>query len=267
MPSGAEVVEALPAIGSLVVIEGLLSVDNALAVAALAKRLPVAQRKHALTLGMGGAYLFRFVALLLASWVIRNEWVKLLGAAYLVYLMCVELGRAGKDGAEGAHVAARFWPTFFAIQWIDLTLSLDNVVAAVALSPKLWVVCTGVLLGMVALRFLAGFFIRLLDRFPILGPTAFLLVGFVGLLLIYETTCHVEVGAVAKGGALAAIVALAVAYEGVGWMRRLLGPLVRAGGAVMALVPRARDGALAGLGAIVPGSSKEGRRRRRGSSR
>ncbi|MDE1169850.1 MAG: hypothetical protein PW734_01360, partial [Verrucomicrobium sp.] len=54
MPSGAEVVEALPAIGSLVVIEGLLSVDNALAVAALAKRLPVAQRKHALTLGWAG---------------------------------------------------------------------------------------------------------------------------------------------------------------------------------------------------------------------
>jgi YkoY family integral membrane protein len=228
VPTLPELVAALPVIGSLVVIEGLLSVDNALAIAALAGRLPVAQRRRALTFGMIGAYAFRVVALFLASWVIGNAWVKGVGALYLIYLMVSELRSGGKEMLSQAHGTAHFWPTFFAIQWIDLTLSFDNVVAAVALSPKLWVVCTGVLLGMVALRFLAGACIALLERFPVLRPTAFILVGYVGLLLLYEVIAGREVGVAWKCGGIALIVAIAL---------------------------------------IVPGSSRGGRRRQRESSR
>jgi predicted tellurium resistance membrane protein TerC len=79
-----------------------------------------------------------------------------------------------------------FFGTIAAIEIMDLSLSVDNVVAAVAMSPKLWVVCTGVFIGILALRFVAGACIRLIEKFPILEHTAFVLVGYVGFILVYE---------------------------------------------------------------------------------
>jgi predicted tellurium resistance membrane protein TerC len=60
---------------------------------------------------------------------------------------------------------------------MDLSLSVDNVVVAVAMSPKLWVVCTGVFIGILALRLVAGYCIQLIERYPILEHTAFVLIG------------------------------------------------------------------------------------------
>src|SRR4051794_29629685 len=91
MPSTAELLEVLPVIVSLIVIEGLLSVDNALAIAALASHLPRRQQKLALQLGIVGAYLFRWIVLGFVSLIIANPWLKLLGAAYLIYLMASHL--------------------------------------------------------------------------------------------------------------------------------------------------------------------------------
>ena len=54
------------------------------------------------------------------------------------------------------------------------------------MSPELWVVCTGVFIGILALRFVAGACIRLIEKFPILEHTAFILVGYVGFILVYE---------------------------------------------------------------------------------
>ena len=87
MPSAAAIAEAFPIIISLIVIEGLLSVDNALAIAALASHLPEKQQQLALKLGIIGAYVFRGLALLCVSLIIENPWLKILGSAYLVWLM------------------------------------------------------------------------------------------------------------------------------------------------------------------------------------
>jgi predicted tellurium resistance membrane protein TerC len=76
--------------------------------------------------------------------------------------------------------------TIVSIELMDLSLSVDNVVAAVAMSPKLWVVCTGVFIGILALRFVAGACLKLIEKFPILEETAFLLIGYVGFILVFE---------------------------------------------------------------------------------
>ncbi len=189
-----EFIQAIPVILSLIFIEGLLSVDNALAIASMASHLPEKQRSRALTLGMLGAYLFRCVALVIAAWLSDNEWVKLFGAAYLVWLMCDHFTTVD-DEEHGVHHAAKgFVATVVAIQFLDLSLSVDNVVAAVAMAPKhppdfkpeMWVVYCGVLIGILTLRFLAQACIRLLQRFPVLEHTAYLLIGYVGFILIYE---------------------------------------------------------------------------------
>lgn len=188
-PTSPELVEAIPIIISLIVIEGLLSVDNALAIAAMANHLPGKQKYQALKWGIFGAYLFRGVCLAFAAWIIENPWLKICGAAYLVYLMSEHFTGGGdedNDGKADSPNQRGFWATIIAIEVMDLSLSVDNVVAAVAMSPKLWVVCLGVFIGILALRFVAGACIKLIEKFPILEDTAFLLIGYVGFILCYE---------------------------------------------------------------------------------
>jgi len=234
-PSGAEIVAAFPVIVTLIVIEGLLSVDNALVIASLASRLPPEERGRAMRYGIIGAYLFRGVALALAAWILANPWVKVCGALYLVWLMCSHLGGEAHGGAAGKAAGAQegFWSVLLTIQLIDLSLSFDNVVAAVALSPKLWVVCTGVFIGILALRFLAGACVALIQRFPVLTSAAFLLVGYVGCLLLVEMLFHREIGGGVKFGGIAAILALSLAWERSAAVRRVLAPAVTAGRAAM----------------------------------
>ncbi len=238
MPGLAEIAGAAPVIVSLIIIEGLLSVDNALAIAAMAKHLPEAQQRLALRFGIIGAYLFRGICMALAAWIIANPWIKIGGAVYLVYLMCKHFTEAAEadlvqDAGRGGLVS-----TIIAIEIMDLSLSVDNVVAAVAMSPKLWVVCTGVFIGILALRFVAGACIKLIDRFPILGDVAFLLIGYVGCILAVELLSDpnsglqilpgpVHVSALEKFIGIAMIVAASLFYSRRPGLQRGLAPVVR----------------------------------------
>ena len=72
---------------TLIIIESLLSVDNAAVLATMVMDLPKEQRGKALKYGIIGAYVFRGICLLLASWLIKIWWLKLIGGLYLLYLM------------------------------------------------------------------------------------------------------------------------------------------------------------------------------------
>lgn len=239
------ILEALPVILSLIIIEGLLSVDNALAIAAMASHLPGKQKYWALRVGIIGAYVFRGLALLLAQYIIENPWLKLLGAAYLIHLMAhhfasrykmdvaeAEAKAAEEAGANGeavvavAKVAHRgFWATVASIELMDLSLGVDNVVAAVALSDEMWVVCTGVFIGILALRFVAGHCIKLIEKFPVLEHTAFLLIGFVGLLLVSELTFHIDIKTFQKFIGIVAIISLTIWFSKSAGVRAVMKPV------------------------------------------
>lgn len=90
----------------LVLIEGLLSVDNALGIAAMASHLPKSQQKAALRWGLVGAYVFRAVALALVAWLMHNEWVKWFGAVYLIYLACEHLQLHPHERKKDSHLAS-----------------------------------------------------------------------------------------------------------------------------------------------------------------
>lgn len=225
----SELINGLPIILSLIIIEGLLSVDNALAIAAMASELPGKQKKLALKLGIVGAYAFRALALAFAGWIMHNPWIKLAGAAYLIYLMCAHLTHAEEVRRMGPthHKKRGLWMTVASIELMDLSLSVDNVVAAVALSPKLWLVCTGVFIGILALRFLAGACIGLLEKYPILSSTAFLLVGYVGSLLLFELFSGLEVGSAIKFGGIATIIVATLVYEKSARIQAVTQPVIR----------------------------------------
>jgi tellurite resistance protein TerC len=226
MITGTEFAEALPIIASLVVIEGLLSIDNALAIAAMASHLPERNQARALRLGIAGAYVGRGVALAFAAWIVRHPWMKALGAFYLFYLMCAHLAGSPARAESSAPARRGLFLTVVQIEFLDLALSLDNVIAAVAVSPRFWVVCTGVFIGIFVLRFLAAFCIRLIARFPILAHTAFILVGFVGVILACEISTGVAVASWQKFTGITAIVAATVLYGNHGPIYLALRPIV-----------------------------------------
>ena len=239
LPTDAQLFEAIPVIISLIIIEGLLSVDNALAIAAMANHLPGKQKYMALKFGIIGAYLFRGLCLAFAAWVIANPWLKICGAAYLIYLMCEHFTGGGdedNDGKPDSKNQRGFIATIVAIEIMDLSLSVDNIVAAVAMSPKLWVVCTGVFIGILALRFVAGACIKLIEKFPILEETAFLLIGYVGFILVFELLSDptsglqllpgpVHVTAVQKFLGIMVIVAASIIYSKVKPIQNALNPI------------------------------------------
>src|SRR3989344_3161568 len=73
-------------IGTLALLEGILSVDNALVLAILVRHLPEKQRRKGLTYGLLGAFVFRIIAIVFASSLIQFIIFKFIGGAYLLYL-------------------------------------------------------------------------------------------------------------------------------------------------------------------------------------
>ena len=181
------------AIGFLVFLEGILSIDNALVLALIVRPLPADLQKKALTYGIIGAIVFRLIAISTAAWLMHWEWVKLIGGAYLIYLPLKFWIDSRKDEAEEASSeqsqTRAFWTTVFVVELTDILFAIDSILTAVALSRKLWVVVTGGVIGMMAMRIAAGVFIRLLEKFPRFEPTAYILVLLVGIKLMAEGVC------------------------------------------------------------------------------
>ena len=240
LPSLPTIMAAMPIIISLIILEGLLSVDNALVLAAMVKHLPPKQQALALRAGLIGAYVLRGVALLFVGFLIANPWVRLVGGGYLIYLMCSHLGNGEEDEAARAAKGG-FWATVVAVELADLAFSIDNVIAAVALSPEMWVVVTGVFIGILAMRFVAGAFIKLLDKFPILAKIAYVLVGFIGFVLVAEYFFHFEFHGTEKFITILSIIAGGMIYDKVTFLQTLLGPVFGLLGKLMALVAKVVD--------------------------
>jgi YkoY family integral membrane protein len=182
----------LVTIGLLVALEALLSADNALVMAIMVLGLPRRQHKPALRYGLVGGSVFRALATLLAVYLIRVVFVKLLGGLYLVYLT---FGHFHGQDAEQRRRAPRakpwlglsaFWATVVRIELVNLAFSIDSILVAVAMSPKIWVVITGGVLGIIAMRLVVGQLIALVQRYPPLVDGAFIIIAWVGLKLGLE---------------------------------------------------------------------------------
>lgn len=248
LPSLNELGTAIPVIISLILIEGLLSVDNVMAIAAMASHLPKHQQKKALRWGIVGAYAFRGLCLFFVAWIAANMWIKAVGALYLIWLMCKHVGRdedvedVNRDHIPDAMQRSLF-ATIVSIEIMDLSLSIDNVVAAVALDKRLWVVCLGVFIGILALRFVAGYCIKLIERFPILQHTAFMLVGFVGVILCVELALehygiHFHIGSIQKFVGIVVITAASLWYGESAMLQSKFSGVVRVGKKSMWMVDR-----------------------------
>jgi len=183
--------EVLLLLPVLVGLEVVLSADNAIALAAIAKGLKNPdQQKQALNLGLVFALIFRVGLILISRWVLGFRPLMAAGAAYLLWL-CGQHFISNKSEEEETNQATtafgvdkKLATTAISIALTDLAFSLDSVAAAVAVSDKLWLVITGGIIGVVALRLSSNLFISMLNNFPRLESAGYLAVGLVGLQLL-----------------------------------------------------------------------------------
>jgi len=169
-------------------LEIILSGDNAVVLAALAQVLPEREQKRALFYGILGAFILRFLAILSAKWIIRFWFLQVGGGAYLIWLAIRHLiGRQEKGPSSPRRGFARgFWGVVLVIELTDLAFAVDSVLAAVAMSPKIWVIYSGAMIGLVAMRFAATAVLAVLKKFPQLTAYAYALVGWIGLKLVFQ---------------------------------------------------------------------------------
>ena len=180
-------------IALLVVLEGLLSADNALVLAILVLGLPRHQQRKALRYGIAGAFVFRILATLLAVQLITFGWVKLVGAAYLLYLSFKHFFGGGDTHerrvipkARAAFGLSAFWATVVKVELTDIVFAIDSILVAVAMSSKTWVIITGGILGIVAMRLVIGQLLAIVRRYPALVDGAFIIIAWVGVKLLIE---------------------------------------------------------------------------------
>jgi len=229
--------ETLSIIIQLIFLEGILSLDNAAILGALASRLPDdqpvpfppslrfferttkrllgMQQTAVLRIGLLFAYLGRGLLLFAAEWIQHSVVLETIGAAYLIWLALKNLkpGTEEQSSAVPTQTTTRsFWMLVLQVEIIDLIFSLDNVIAAVALSSDYWVVLLGVAIGILVMRFAAGLFARLVHWEPMLETAAYIIILAIGIELLLTEFAGIAFTSWQKLGISTAIILVSMLY-------------------------------------------------------
>lgn len=199
----------------LIVLEGLLAVDNAVVLAVMVKHLDPEKRKKALFYGLLGAFFFRFASLFAISFLINIWQIQAIGALYLLFIAINSIYRkllvkkTEDEDAVKEKKGSGFWMTVLKVEIADIAFAIDSLLAAVALGvtlPKLGghiggmdaghfgVVFIGGMIGVIIMRFAATAFVNILNKRPGLEVAAFFIVGWVGVKLVVLTLSHQALG-------------------------------------------------------------------------
>lgn len=256
---------SLVVIFNLIIIESLLSVDNAAVLATMVMDLKEKDRIKALRYGIWGAYIFRGLAMIFAGYLIGFWWLKPLGGMYLLWLVADQFKEKAGYGERGALIfkmltligvlifitddgtvntsalwtlrivaglgllyfiyafakvrgdgeddgefnksnnkiyrffigkLGPFWATVILVEIMDMAFSIDNIFAAVAFVDKFpeplkyFLVCAGVFVGILAMRFVAQTFVKLMERYTFLETAAFVVIAVLGVKLILSLYEH-----------------------------------------------------------------------------
>lgn len=185
---------------SLVLIECLLSVDNAIVLAAQTRALPtLKEQEESLFYGIWGSYLFRFLIIGVGTYLINFWEIKVIGAAYLIYLSCrffydMLVGKnkpqrksrrthSKKNRIANLTGRKRFWAVVAQIEFIDIVFSIDSVLASLAISSNPVIVLIGGCIGIACMRGVAEIIMRLMRKIPELEPMAYVLIFLIAIKL------------------------------------------------------------------------------------
>lgn len=182
----------------VILLEVILSFDNAAVLATMVKDLPAEQQDKALKYGIVGAYVFRGIALVLVESIISIWWLKPIGGVYLLWIAIKHFASKNVHSEIEEEVTDTkqsllyrytvgaigvFWSTVLAVEFMDIVFSIDNIFAVVAYSENIVLICIGVFIGILAMRYVAKYFVVLIEKYPFLEKSAFIVIGILGIKL------------------------------------------------------------------------------------
>jgi YkoY family integral membrane protein len=188
----------------IILLEVILSFDNAAVLATMVKDLSPEKQSKALRYGILGAYLFRGIALLLVEQILEIWWLKPIGGLYLLWMCIQHFSTTAKEEAEEevketkksflykytVGILGVFWSTVLAVEFMDIVFSIDNIFAVVAYTENLIIICIGVFIGILAMRYVAKYFVVLMEKYPFLEKSAFIVIGILGIKLCFSVLVH-----------------------------------------------------------------------------
>lgn len=191
---------------NIILLECLLSVDNAAVLATMVMDLPEEKRNKALRYGIIGAYVFRGLALIFATLLVQIWWLKPIGGIYLMWMTYSYFKNRSTESGGGeensvdkkgswlyrvtVNYIGVFWATIAMVEIMDMAFSIDNVFAVVAFSKNMILICFGVFVGILAMRFISQGFVKLLEKYKFLETCAFVVIGILGLKLFASLLVH-----------------------------------------------------------------------------
>jgi YkoY family integral membrane protein len=170
----------------------MLSVDNALVNASLAEELPPKLQKKAIYFGIGAGAVLRIICLFLATIILENPIIKILGGLYLCYIAFLHFFRSKSEEKE-LRKHPHFYKVIGEIALADLVFSIDNVVGAVGISSHFSYVVFGVLIGITTMLFVTPIMLTLMNKSPNLIKTAYGVIGYVGLSILIDAFLHFHI--------------------------------------------------------------------------
>ena len=157
----------------------ILSGDNAVVIALAARSLPPTQQKQAIFWGSGAAIVMRIVLTMFAVVLLQLAWLKLVGAALLLWIG-VQLLADENDGEGGAKTHTSMFGAIKTILIADLVMSLDNVIAVAAAAKGDWLlVIIGLAISIPLIIYASTILIKVMEKYPVVITIGAALIGWV----------------------------------------------------------------------------------------
>ena len=186
-------VELAPLLPVIISLELVLSADNAVALASITKNLNnIDLQTKALNIGIFIALLLRILVILTAQFILNFWPVKLIGGIYLISLSISKFftinNADSNDNNDNNNIKSdiSIVNVILLLSVTDLAFSIDSITAAVAISDQFLLVITGAIIGVIALRFTSGLFIKWLEIYINLEKAGYIAVGIIGIKLILQ---------------------------------------------------------------------------------
>jgi len=175
----------------IIMIDLLLSGDNAVVIALACRNLPEAQRRKGIMYGVGGAIGLRIVLTFFAVSLLALPYLKLIGALLLLWIGIKLLLPEDEAHGEGSIKAeANLWGAVKTIIVADFVMSLDNVLGVAAVAHgNVWLLVFGLLVSIPMIAWSSQLVLKLIDRYPFIIYAGGALLGYVaGEMLVTEAS-------------------------------------------------------------------------------
>ena len=176
----------------LIALELLLSADNAVALASLTKSLDSSElRSRALNIGITISLLFRIILIILSNVLLKFILIRVFAGFYLIYLffsnVFLNLDTENPENGADNNNNFRFLRVVALLSITDFAFSIDSITTALAISDQYILIIFGAVIGVLALRFTSGIFLKLLDIFSRLETAGYVAILIVGIKLLLNT--------------------------------------------------------------------------------